>query len=160
MAETEGGEHKIMSLINKVKARVRCEVYPCKGRAEYSIGNRRQTSFLVCGEHLRQIVEEGAVMLEENGKEDLRNQHNEETEGEAQILDTADKAGSNETTEDKIQSDDDNLDETAAINEEVSADETQTIAPYNCKHCGEPFQTKPELMTHSKICPKRPPKKG
>lgn len=182
-----------MNIVSKIKARVRCEVYPCKDRAEYAIGTRRQTSFLVCKEHMRQIIDEGTQLLADESEEfeeavqEVTMQEEAETSTALYSDDNAtkdqahDETGeicSNDSTKPQISMGDSeespsNLlsdkkaeseevpeqppEEPAAVNNDAAA--APVPAPYSCKHCGAPFQTKPELMTHSKICPSKPPKK-
>lgn len=235
-----------MSIVNEVRARVRCEVYPCKNRAVAAIGpeNRRQICFNVCEDHLRQIVEDGAALLtelaESPGAETgtteavyVVNYLNKET-GEAladsktgmrKIGDTvaetpveiegyapelmasyptlaegpniinfyyvakkggggdpedADGAGGEpkgEKTDTALLSDEtENDGQTLGDGEEIHQKEptdpqneqtgdvgtmVELEKPvFTCKHCGEKFEKKTDLMIHAKVCPNRPPKES
>lgn len=41
---------------------------------------------------------------------------------------------------------------------DANAQAEPTKAVFTCKHCGEPFEKKTDLMSHAKVCPKKPPK--
>jgi hypothetical protein len=104
-------------LVYKTAAKVRCDIFPCKELAEYSIGpeGRRQLAFNLCGNHARQVAEELNALL--------------------------------------------NVPQ-GAPGEPVEADEAKE--EYSCRYCGAKFPKTPEgrseLMRHSKVCPKKPPK--
>ena len=54
-----------MSLVNRVRPKVRCQVHPCREKAEFAIGpaNKRRILYYVCETHLKQILDDGAAVL-------------------------------------------------------------------------------------------------
>ena len=165
-----------------VTKRIRCEAFPCRELAAFSIGpeGRRLASYNYCRKDFETIVKEGAellgyrlvsaedeeqaevTMLEPEKIEPMTELSDDEKTVDEQTLEEEEKEA---TTEHQDFTDTTEQAEPTALvttsKEEVTAEVAQEV--YTCRHCGMTFpktkEGKIELMKHSKICPKKPPKK-
>lgn len=135
-----------MSIVNPVKVRMVCEVFPCKSKAMYMIGqpNRKQGNFYVCEEHLKEIVEGGSAFL----KESSTKQSIPEVKVAETVITKVEEKQESEVV--------------VPFSDEIAPTELPrpSTDTYTCKHCGEQFPKnsdgKIDLMKHSKVCPNKP----
>lgn len=148
-------------IVSTVRVRAaRCEIYPCRQKAKYGIGLRKQICLNVCEEHMRMIMERGAELLGYALLPAEEMETNVVTDSIVSITD--ENTGNSEPSESENE---DNAIDQLFGNDETYKEELPKqpdIEVYRCKYCGATFPKTPkgktELMTHCKNCPDKPKK--
>lgn len=157
-------------LVQKLNKRIRCEVFPCKEPAEFSIGRvgHKQLNFNVCREDAKQIMEDLIELFSDSEELELvgveESMTVETISEETFELDTTPTTDENAEGEEVIEEAEkiEEQKQEEPVSKEIVAPEPvkEEIEPetYSCKYCGATFPKTPEgrtaLMTHSKACAK------
>jgi hypothetical protein len=158
-------------LANRIRPKTRCECYPCRNKADIALGpiERKGLLYQICREHAEQIRDDLTELLadEPQETEGINVENEEPAEGLSQEMGKSEAAPLSGETESGGQISDNGAETPSkdpAEPQNVQHDEGEPHVEqgpaFACKHCGEPFEKKTDLMSHAKVCPNRPPKES
>ena len=147
-------------LVRRINTPVICDTYTCNNMAEFEISHEvvRAASMQVCPECLRAIVEQGAELLGmdmckcESCSDSERPLPFDEPDAIEQTTETNEPQEESKYSEKNLEKISESGKNTESI---ISAEDTEPVKTYTCKHCGTEFTDLKAYRGHILNCGKK-----